>query len=208
MDGLMFNTETLYRDAIVEMGQTFGKTLDLNLQKKMMGRSNLDSIRVLKEAWMRHEDLEVLRAMRDDAVILLSNERLNKMDGLDELLFAVSKAGLRKAIVTGSQMKVAQHFLSLVQLQNHFEFILTGDEVLRGKPEPDIYIQAVKRLDLRPNEVIVLEDSLNGVQSAKAADCITFAVPNEYSGDDDFSIADRTFSSLKQIVPIIEDLGL
>jgi len=208
MDGLMFNTETLYRDAIIKMGQAIGKVLDLNLQKKMMGRSNLDSIRVLKEAWSLNEDIEKLRSIRDESVIELSKFRLQKMAGLDELLSAVSKLNLPKAVVTGSQKKVAEHFLSLAHLSNQFAFVLTGDDIVHGKPDPDIYFAAVERFKLQSDSILVFEDSLNGVISAKGAHCVTFAVPNEYSGSDDFSIADATFRSLKEIVPIIRNMGL
>jgi beta-phosphoglucomutase-like phosphatase (HAD superfamily) len=86
-----------------------------------------------------------------------------------------------------------------LNLNNYFQFLLSGDEVEHGKPAPDIYLTAAKRLDVLPSDCFVLEDSHNGATAAKRAGmtCIGFQNPN--SGKQDLSIADVLVNTITQI---------
>lgn len=94
---------------------------------------------------------------------------------------------------------------TLIKLENndflkYFPIIVAGSEVKRGKPNPDIYLLAVERLGLKPEECLAFEDTQYGLAAAKAAGVYCFAVPNEYSAQQDFSKADKVISSLKEAV--------
>lgn len=90
--------------------------------------------------------------------------------------------------------------LKKVSLSGLFESIISRDDVKRGKPYPDVYLLGAEKLALNPNEIITFEDTQYGVESAKSAGMICFAIPQEFSAQQNFSRADRIFRELKQAV--------
>ncbi len=85
-----------------------------------------------------------------------------------------------------------------------FQVIVSGTDVKRGKPYPDIYLAAVEKLNLKAEECISFEDTQYGVESAKAAGLKCLAIPNEYTEKQDFSKADGIFRNLKEAVDSIQ----
>jgi HAD superfamily hydrolase (TIGR01509 family) len=82
----------------------------------------------------------------------------------------------------------------------YFSIITAGSDVEKSKPYPDIYLLAVERLGLKPEECLAFEDTQYGLQSAKSAGVFCFVIPNEYSIKQDFSKADKVISSLKEAI--------
>jgi len=104
---------------------------------------------------------------------------------------------LRLALATSSVSTSARPFLDRHHLTRFFDVVVTGDEIERGKPEPDIYLSTAEKLGLRPNECLVVEDSLSGIAAAKAAKMRVAAIPDrrfvdprEYEKKADFLLND------------------
>ena len=104
---------------------------------------------------------------------------------------------LRLALATSSVSTSARPFLDRHQLTRFFDVVVAGDEIERGKPEPDIYLSTAEKLGLRPNECLVVEDSLSGIAAAKAAKMRVAAIPDrrfvdprEYEKKADFLLND------------------
>jgi beta-phosphoglucomutase-like phosphatase (HAD superfamily) len=89
-----------------------------------------------------------------------------------------------------------QTVLSELSLAGTFSQVVTGEDVLHGKPAPDCYLLAAQGLDLPPADCLVLEDAPNGIAAAKAAGMLCWAVPNEYTRGLDLSAADKVLPSL------------
>src|SRR5438045_704370 len=109
------------------------------------------------------------------------------MPGLEGLLSALEKAGIPKAIATSSGPAFVNRVLSQFDLARRFKFILTCDDIVQGKPHPEIYLLAAKRLDVQPPRMMVLEDSQNGCRAAVASGAFAVAVPGGHSRTHDFS---------------------
>ena len=90
-------------------------------------------------------------------------------------------------------------FKKFPKFAKYFAVLVTGDEVERGKPYPDIYTKTIQLLDIKPQESVVLEDSINGIFSAHAAGIPVICVPNKHYSEADYSQADKIFSSLKEV---------
>ena len=129
------------------------------------------------------------------------------MPGLLDLLAALERAGIAKAIATSSARRLTEACLVPLNLLGRFQFILTSEDVVRGKPNPDIYLLAAQRFGLPPAEIVVLEDSENGCRAAAAAGALVVAVPGEHSRRQDFSVATLVASSLAN-PKLYEILGL
>jgi HAD superfamily hydrolase (TIGR01509 family) len=125
--------------------------------------------------------------------------QLEAITGIPELLLKLQKASIPTAVASSSPMEFIKVIINNLNLNNYFQFLLSGDEVEHGKPAPDIYLTAAKRLDVLPSDCFVLEDSHNGATAAKRAGmtCIGFQNPN--SGKQDLSIADVLVNTITQI---------
>jgi pseudouridine 5'-phosphatase len=121
---------------------------------------------------------------------------LAPMPGLMPLLDALESFGIPKAIGTSSARALVDACLRPLQIGPRFTFILAAEDIVRGKPEPEIYLAAAQRFGIAPAEMAVLEDSQNGCLAASAAGAFTIAVPGEHSRTQDFSMASLVVDSL------------
>lgn len=196
MDGLMFDTESLFSIVHSEIAEKRGKKFTLELKSKMMGQKALHAVEILLDGLGLHENAEdVLREQTVRYVELLKTES-RAMPGLFEFIEFLEQWRLRKGIATSSIRPWVDILLDKFKIKNSFEFIITGDQVKRGKPHPDLYLKAVKAVNLPAHSCLVLEDASNGVRAAKAAGCFTVAVPSQFTRNQDFARADLIVDGL------------
>jgi HAD superfamily hydrolase (TIGR01509 family) len=207
LDGLMFNTEELYQDVGGEILRRRGKQFEADLLDAMMGRPAPIALQLMIDAHQLDATVDQLAAETDEIFAVLLDERLATMPGLLELLAALEAAGIPKAIATSSGPEFVQTVLGKFDLAPRFQFILTCQDVRQGKPYPEIYQLAARRLGLAPGEVLVLEDSQNGCRAAVAAGAVTVAVPAGHSRRHDFAGAALVATSLAD-PRLFERLGL
>ena len=112
-----------------------------------------------------------------------------------------------KAICTSSSRNVLTAVLTPFEMESRFQFTLTAADITQGKPHPEIYLTAAGRFDVKPQEMLVLEDSPAGCKSAVAAGAFAVAVPGGLSLDHDFSFASLVLGSLED-GRLYEALGL
>ncbi len=196
MDGLMFNTEDVYTLAGSELLARRGRSFTPELKDAMMGLPPRAAFEVMIDWHHLDEAWNVLAAESDEIFLGLLSGRLAIMPGLLELLAALEKAGIPKAIATSSGRRLTEACLAPFQLSSRFCFILTSEDITRGKPDPEIYLLAARRFGVPPAEMLVLEDSQNGCRAAAAAGACTVAVPGEHSARQDFGAANLVIESL------------
>jgi HAD superfamily hydrolase (TIGR01509 family) len=187
LDGLMFNTETLYQHVGTELLARRGKRFEAELLDRMMGRPNAVALQIMID-WHGLSDTVPLLANESEQIFAgILDEQLECMPGLLALMDAIERAGIPKAIATSSGRRFVQNVLSRFDFAPRFKFILTSEDVVEGKPQPEIYQTAAARLGLPPCQVLVLEDSENGCRAAVAAGAFTVAVPSGHSRRHDFT---------------------
>lgn len=196
MDGLMFNTEDVYWLVGSDVLQRRGCQFTRELSDAMMGRPPISAFDVMIKWHSLTDSWEQLAQESEDCFLELMHGRVQPMPGLMELLDALEKARIPKAIATSSQKVLVRALLALFHLEPRFQFILSAEDIQQGKPHPEIYFKAAQRLGLPPQEILVLEDSQNGCCSAAAAGAVTVAVPGEHSAAQDFSAATLQIDSL------------
>ena len=196
MDGLMFNTEDVYTLAGSELLSRRGRLFPPELKDAMMGRPPRAAFEAMIAWHQLPEPWDVLAAESNEIFLGLLKERLATMPGLLEFLAALEKAEIPKAIATSSGRRLTDACLAPFSLASRFRFILTSEDITRGKPDPEIYLLAAARFGVPPAEMLVLEDSQNGCRAAAASGAFTVAVPGEHSRRQDFSSADLVIASL------------
>jgi HAD superfamily hydrolase (TIGR01509 family) len=187
LDGLMFNSEDLYDIVGETILQRRGASYSSELKRKMMGLPGPVSLQIMIDFHGLDATVEELQAESDALFEELLPTRLEPMPGLVELLDALESASIPKAIATSSGRACTRTMLSQFGYEPRFRFLLTSEDVVNGKPDPEVYLTAANRLGVPPAEVMVLEDSENGCRAAVAAGAYAVAIPGIHSRQDDFA---------------------
>ncbi len=196
MDGLMFNTEDVYTAVGTELLRRRGLVFTPELKDLMMGQRPQPSFEMMIRHCHLADTWELLAAESDQLFLGLLNDYLAPMPGLYELLAALERARIPRAIATSSVRRLVHACLTPFDLQKRFQFILTAEDIVHGKPHPEIYLTAAERFGVAPAEMMVLEDSQNGCIAAASAGAFTVAVPGDHSREHDFSRASLIADSL------------
>lgn len=181
LDGLMVNTEDLYVEVGAALLRKRGKTFTGPLLDTMMGRPTRVALQIMIDWHQLDVTVAGLEAETDAIFPAILDARLAPMPGLLTLLDALDAATIPKVVATSSRRKFVDDVLSRLGLAARFAFLLTAEDVVRGKPDPEIYTTACRRLDLPPDQVLVLEDSENGCRAAVEAGTFAVAVPGSHS---------------------------
>jgi HAD superfamily hydrolase (TIGR01509 family) len=207
LDGILANTEDLYEKACETVLGRRGKTYDPPLREQMMGRPVADAIQIMIDAHSFPDPLDSMMTECKDVLQVLLETSLAPMSGVVELLDALRSANLPVAVATSALRDYADFVLTRLHLKQRFRFVLTSEDVKRGKPDPEIYLLAAERLQIAPGEMMVLEDSANGCRAAVAAGTFTVAVPNRHTCKHDFAGAKFVAETLADPL-ILKALGL
>ncbi len=196
MDGLMFNTEDVYTAVGTELLRRRGCEFTAELKAEIMGLRPRPTFEAMIRRHHLSDAWEELAAESDRLFIELLGQRLAPMPGLFELLKALERAGVPKAIGTSSSRHLVDECLRPFPLAGRFQFILAAEDIAEGKPHPEIYLTAARRFGVPPAEMAVLEDSRNGCLAAATAGALTVAVPTAQSRGHDFSAASLVVDNL------------
>jgi putative hydrolase of the HAD superfamily len=126
--------------------------------------------------------------------------KLDLMPGVLECLTWASSQNIPSAVVSSSAHQWVDRWLDKHQLTSQFVELVCRGDAPHIKPAPDLYLEACRRLNVAPQDTLVIEDSLNGLRSAHAAGCAVAAIPNRITSCIDFSKAEYQFMSLLELV--------
>lgn len=179
MDGLLFDTERLAFRAFKKSMESAGYPFTLEVYKKFIGLGSKEEIDLLKEIYGDHLVLEpIFKLFKQEFNKLLEKESIRIMPGVNELLNALDKGNIKRCIASSSSLAKIEQYLKVSNLTNRFDFYISGEEVSRGKPNPDIFLEACRRADVDLKNALVLEDSLNGLRAAKNASIKCIVIPD------------------------------
>jgi len=199
MDGTLLDTERVYLDSLVAALHAHGYTEDVvALCHAMVGLPGPECEAMLHARYGEDFPLADINkafiAKRDEIL----EAGLPVKRGAVELLDALQAAEYPMAIVTSSSRRTADAHLRLAGIHDRFDAILTRDDVVRGKPSPELYLLAASRFGVVPQTCVAVEDSNHGVASALAAGAITIMVPD---------MVPPTDASRANCAAVVPDLG-
>jgi [ribosomal protein S5]-alanine N-acetyltransferase len=206
MDGLMLDTEPLYRKAWKQACSECGCELSDAIYTRLIGRSRKDAEQIMLEMFGSEFPLEKFRtSSRKSEAIALSGASVTKKPGLDDLLSFLESRHILRAIATSTERNIALPLLAVTGLVGRFDAVATGDEVASGKPSPDLYLLAAKRLGVDPTACLVLEDAESGIVAAHKAGMHVYIVPDLVPPLPAFErLAQATFNSLAEVTRNLE----
>jgi HAD superfamily hydrolase (TIGR01509 family) len=178
MDGLIVDSEVVYREAILAAAAARGCDLPLALFHQMIGAPIVQNRELLFAHFGEDFDIEALLA--DSAArfheIFALEDRIKA--GVVELLDELDARGLARAIATSSPRDSVERHLAPGGLLARFDAVIARGDYARGKPAPDPFLAAARALAVAPEACLALEDSHNGVRAAHAAGMMTVMVPD------------------------------
>lgn len=187
LDGLLVNTEELYQQVGTELLARRGRVFAGDLLDQMMGRPQQVSLQIMIDWHGLSDTVESLASETREIFAALLDTQLQPMPGAASLVDALDRLGIARGVATSSGPDFAHDVLGRVGLRDRFGFILTAADVTHGKPHPEIYETAARRLGVATGEMLVLEDSENGCRAAVAAGAVVIAVPGGHSRRHDFT---------------------
>lgn len=176
--------------------ETFGRTTR-EILRETLGDERLDDAELA--AWDRRKEA-LFRDILSGAVPL--------MDGARELIDQLHEAGFRLAVGSSGPPENVQLVLDALHLPGRIGAVVTGVDVSRGKPHPDVFLQAAERLDVLPDQCAVIEDAAAGIEAAHRAGMFCVALVSKGHTVEELSAADATVVSLRELTPEVIGQGI
>lgn len=202
LDGLLIQSEEVW-DAVRErLVRDRGGRYDDEVQRAMMGMSAPEWSRYLHEVAGVPDEPEAVNAEVVRRMLAAYRERLPLLPGAVEAVRRTADA-FPLALASSSNRELIDEALELAGLTELFRVTVSSEEVARGKPSPDVYLEAASRLGVPPEECAAVEDSHAGLRSARAAGMRVVAIPNpSYPPDEGaLAVADVVLRSLDELTP-------
>ncbi|MCP5097905.1 MAG: HAD family phosphatase [Chloroflexi bacterium] len=206
MDGLMVDSEPLSHQAWNDYLRPFGHHINDQLVQRMIGLRADVSGKLIRDTFQLTASVEEINAQKAAIYAQIRAQGVPAMPGLMPLHTAIAKRNIPWAIATSSPRHHAEEILHQLQLTPTNGTIACGNEVINGKPAPDIYLLAAKRLGIAPTQCLALEDSGPGSEAAVAAGMLTIAIPNSHTQHANFSHVDYRFNSLHDVLNNLDTL--
>ncbi len=181
MDGLLVDSEPFAEAAMRSFLERYGHDLTDDVSVRLLGRRVPEAIQIVAEHYGLVDDRDELVTLYNDIRLAAIRGNLRPLPGSAEIIAFGREHGLRLALATSNTREHVDLSLTEAALANLFDAEATGEEVERGKPEPDIFLLAARRLGAEPENCVVLEDSAAGVAAARAAGMRAIWIPQSRS---------------------------
>jgi HAD superfamily hydrolase (TIGR01509 family) len=202
LDGVLVDSEEIWDEARRTLALERGLAWPESAQREMMGMSSGEWSRYMHERIGLEESpdeisTEVVRRLEQ-----IYRRHLPLLEGAVEAVERMSER-FRLGLASSSNRPIIELVLELAGIAEHFEVTVSSEEVGRGKPAPDVYLEALGRLAVVPERAAAIEDSTNGLLSAAAAEMLVVAIPNPVfpPRPDALAAADIVLASLAELTP-------
>lgn len=207
MDGLMVDTESLSTEAFINSAKAQGYNMTKEETLKVLGFTKAN----IYQFWIDYFQGTNVdgKKLVDDHYEYIENVLYTvgpeKMPYVEELLKYLKENNYKIAVASSSDTADIKNNLEKTKLEKYIDEIASGAEVENGKPAPDVFLLAAKRLGVDPKDCLILEDSKAGVKAGKASGAMVFMVPDMFTVDKECEdTADRILTNLGEVIEILE----
>ena len=202
MDGVIIDSEPLWRRVMIESFTEIGIPFN---DENCRITTGLRFIEVADYWFKKHHITHITIEAFDNLVINRLCDLIQKegkpMTGVSESLEFLKAKGIKLGIGTSSNNKLMNTVVDALKIRSYFDELCSAENMLYGKPHPEVYLTCAKKLEINPLECLVVEDSVNGIIAGKAAQMKVLAIPETiHLNNPKFSIADYRLESLLEIL--------
>lgn len=194
LDGTLIDSEPNYYEADKKLLEEYG-IFDFNqeMKKKYIGIGTKDMMKDIREKYSITDTIEDLVRKKNQYYVEIARTNTVVFPEMKKFLEILKENKYCLALASGSSLEIITAILSITNLNDFFDIIVSADIVKNGKPEPDLFIETANRLNVLPENCLVVEDSKYGVKAAKRAYMHCIAIPYlvEETIDNSFAMADR-----------------
>ena len=197
LDGVLADSEPWWNKIDAKLLAEYGVNYRGECHRNVLGVSYWLAIEFYKKKFGISAPAEAMMKRRGEIATEYFANRVGLFPSTKDVLNELREMKLRLAVATSSISASARPFLDRHQLTQFFDVIVTGDEIERGKPDPDIYLRTAEKLGIVADDCLVIEDSLSGIAAAKAARIRVAAIPDrrfvdtrEYDKEADYLLND------------------
>lgn len=200
MDGLLFDTERVYQQTWHEIAGERDIVLGDEFVKTISGTAGAHTLHIIEDYYHVSDGTAIYEdCMERVKQKLAANVPIK--EGVHEILDYFKRKNVMMAIASSSSIQQIEANLNVAGIRDYFDAVVSGVEVGRGKPAPDIFLYAAEKIGCRPEECYVFEDSENGIKAGYAAGCITVMVPDLMEASPDIlPYCSKVCSSLLEFV--------
>ncbi|MEL6622355.1 MAG: HAD family phosphatase [Pseudomonadota bacterium] len=195
MDGLLLDTERVVLRGFEAACDELGCVVGFDVFARMIGRNYRSSRPILEEALAGQVAIETFEAVCRRHVQAIFEDGVPVKSGVIDLLARLREIDMPMAVATSTETARAREKLKKAELLEAFQHVVGGDQVERSKPDPDIYLEAARRLSANPAASVALEDSENGVRAAHAAGMTVIQVPDLIQPSDSLRMLGHTIAA-------------
>jgi beta-phosphoglucomutase family hydrolase len=200
LDGVLIDSEPLHCMADNQLLKDLGIETPAKYFDRFTGWTDSAMWEAIKDDYLISKSIDELKRLQVPIKLeLLREGGFKAIPGTFDLLERIKKVHMPIAIASSSPRIFIEAVLEKIGIQQYFTIIVSGEEVERSKPEPDIFLKAARLLNINPFECLVVEDSKSGAIAAKKAGMKCIGYQNINSGEQDLSQADYIVSDLKEI---------
>ncbi|MBI5421865.1 HAD family phosphatase [Candidatus Peregrinibacteria bacterium] len=190
MDGVVLDSEKHWDKEVFKLFKKWVPKWNPEKHEKVVGLNTHDLFEALDRNGIKMVEKDFAETIETIAMRIYRT-RAKVMPGLIDLVKALRKKKVPIGLASSSKISWITYALKASKLASYFDFITSSEEVKEGKPDPDIYLLATKRMKVKPNQCVAIEDSAIGVKAAKSAGLFTVAFRNGTNDSQDHSPADR-----------------
>ena len=181
LDGTLVDSMWMWKAIDIEYLGRYGIPLPPNLQQEIEGRSFSETAVYFKERFGLPDTIEQMKADWNSMAWDKYTHEVPLKPGVRDFLEKCKKYKIKLGIATSNSRELVENVLGVHQIKDYFHCIMTGCDVAKGKPAPDIYLAVAQNLEEKPEHCLVFEDIIPGLQAGISAGMHTCAVEDEYS---------------------------
>lgn len=181
LDGTLVDSMWIWKDIDIEYLGRFGITLPDDLQSCIEGMSFTETAVYMKERFAIPDSIEVMKEQWNQMAWQKYTQEVPLKKGALEFLEYCRSHHIKLGIATSNSKELVTAVLDALHIQNYFDCVVTGCEVNKGKPAPDIYLKAASKCNVLPEKCLVFEDIIAGITAGKTAGMRVCAVEDAYS---------------------------
>lgn len=206
MDGVIIDSEPVHFKIERKLLEELGGRISHEEHEKFVGTTDFYMWNTFKDQFNLDPSVDEMIDMKRSRFI----DNIDKIELIPNFLNfidLVKREGYKLALASSNNKRAVEEVVDIFDLEKYFDFIISGEEVEKGKPDPEMFLTVAKELGVKPEEVLVIEDAETGVTAAKSANMKCIGLDSRVSGKQDLSHADLVIEDFKELdLQIIKDL--
>ena len=200
MDGILLDSESIYKHASIKIAKQLGFDLSEEIYLQTVGTNERTAKKIIQTGMGANFPYDEFDARWVKWVSEKMAQNVPLKSGAREILALLKSNNIPFALATSTSYSAAKNYLIGANIYSYFDIIISGDDVVNGKPHPEPFLKAATGLGINPNECVAIEDSYNGVRSAHRAGMQVIMIPDQLPENDEMrQLCHAILSSLHHV---------